>query len=446
MKLNNIIFYDDLMHSSEAILLKKELSKHFNLVVVDHYLIDFFLNMMDSNQNEDFRNLYVAYQNIEFKQKRISNIVNWLACRYSPVAVVFGFNGFVYESMMSNSFKTIGIKTISVAHSGLGHIKNFDGIATNDDYLLCWNEFDKAALAKSEDLESCKIVDVGALKYLKDYEDYDNGPKHKIEKFSNNILICTSTINTGLSLVISDPKKHQKNLKQLGLWAKKRSNKTFYIKCHPSYDYYSYYEYLYLNISNIKIVRSNNDIKNIKFDLAIAMNYCTTYLLDLMLKRIPVVLYEEAIYSTDGSRNILPDNIIKRVKEFNELRDLIDDINTLNHILLSQDFHIKSIINIKDISNLILDIKKSAAKNNDRLKINSSLDRLFVVLFKFNILIFFIRSLRRSKIKFDDYLYFINIYQQGLIKKIVLKFLMIPYAFRNTRNKRLIKERLRKPK
>lgn len=446
MKLNNIIFYDDLMHPSEAKLLKKELSKQFNLVVIDHYLIDFFLNKLDSNQNEDFRNLYVAYQNMEFKHRRISNIVNWLACRYEPVAAVFGFNGFVYESMMSNSFKTIGIKTISVAHSGLGHIKNFDGIATKDDYLLCWNEFDKNELAKSVDLDGCNIVDVGALKYLKEYDLYERSPKKNIEKISNNVLICTATINTGLSLVISDPKKHQNNLKQLGLWAKKRRDKTFYIKCHPFYDYYSYYEYLYLNISNIKIVRSNNDIKNIKFDLAIAMNYCTTYLLELMLKRTPVVLYEEAIYSTDGSKNILPDNIIKRVKEFNELRNLIDDINSLNHILLSQDYHIKSIINIKDISNLILDIKKSATKNNVRLKVNSSVDRLFVVIFKYNIFSFFIRSLRRSKIKFDDYLYFINIYQQGLIKKIIFKFLMIPYALRNTRNKKLIKESLIKSK
>lgn len=446
MKLSNIIYYDDFIHPSETTLLKKELSKTFNLVVINHYLIDFFLKDIGSNQKDDFRNLYFAYENIEFKQKRISNIVNWLAYRYRPVAAVFGFDGFVYESMMSNSFKSIGIKTISVAHTGLGHIKNFDGIATKNDYLLCWNEFDKAALAKGGDLDGCKIVDVGALKYLKDYKDYEKASKYNIEKISNNILICTSSINTGLSLIISDPKKHQNSLKQLKLWAKTRSDKTFYIKCHPSYDYYSYYEYLFLDVKNIKIVRSNYDIKNIKFDLAIAMNYCTTYLLELMLKRIPVVLYEEAIYSTDGSKNILPDNIIKRVKDFNELKKFIDNINLLNLILLPQDFYVKSIINIRDISNFILDIKNSSIKNISTIKINTSVDKLFLILFKLNVLNYFIRSLTRSKIKFDDYLYFINIdniYGQRVLRKIAFKLLMIPYAFRNTRNKRLMKESLR---
>jgi hypothetical protein len=444
MKLNNIIFYNDFLHPAEAKFLKKELSKQFNMVVVDHYLIDYFLNYKSSVDKDDFRSLYVAYQNIDFKTKRINNIVNWLVCRFNPVAAVFGFDGFLYESLMSNAFKSFGIKTISLAHSGLGHIKNFDGVGTRDDYLLCWNEYDKAALDKTNVLDGCKVVDVGALKYLKEYDLYERSPKKNIEKISNNVLICTSNINTGLSLIISDPKRHQKNLNQIKFLAKEREDKVFYIKCHPSYDYYSYYEYIYFDIKNIKVVKSNDEIKNIKFDVAIAMNFCTTYLLELMLKRVPVALYEESIYSSDGSKNILPDYMIKRLSNFEQLKIIIDDIDMLNEILFSQDFYIKAIVNKKDISILISEIKLSLTMPITPLRLNSSFDKLMELTLKSNIFIHFIRSLRKNKkIKFDDYIYLNNInnyYGHISLRKIVLKFLMIPYARRSVRNKRLIKE------
>uniref|UniRef100_UPI0040477B9C hypothetical protein n=1 Tax=Polynucleobacter sp. TaxID=2029855 RepID=UPI0040477B9C len=443
MKLNNIIFYDDFLHPAEAKLLKKKLSKQFNLIVVNSDLINFFLNDKVSFDKKNFQNLYVSYQNIEFKQKRIINIVNWLVGRYNPVAAVFGFDGFLYESLMSNAFKTLGIKTISVAHSGLGHIKNFDGIGTKNDYLLCWNEYDKAALVKNNDLDGCKIIDIGALKYLKEYDLYESNAKRNIEKISNNILICTSNINTGLSLIISDPKRHQNNLNQIKFWAKERPDKIFYIKCHPSYDYYSYYEYLFIDIKNIKIVKSNDVIKNIKFDVGIAMNYCTTYLLELMLKRIPVVLYEESIYSTDGSKNILPDDIIKRLSDFIQLKILIDDINSLNNILSSQDFYIRAIVNKNDISKFISEIKLSLTKQTVPISRNSSVEKLMEFIMKIDIFSYFICSLRKNNIiKFDDYLYFIginNYYGQSQLKVLLFKFLMIPFVFKSVRNKRLIK-------
>lgn len=444
MKLNNIIFYDDFLHPSESKLLKKEFSKEFNLVVLDHYLIDFFLNDKGPSDEKEFRNIYIAYQNLDFKQKRIFNIAHWIVGHFNPVAAVFGFNGFLYESLLSNAFKKLGVKIISVAHSGLGHLKNFDGIGTKDDYLLCWNEYDKAALAQCGDVDCCKIVDVGALKYLKEYDFYSRNTKRNIDKHSNNVLICTSNINTGLSLIISDPKMHQHNLNQIKSWANERRDKIYYIKCHPSYDYYSYYNYLYSDIKNIKIVRSNDEIKNIKFDVAIAMNYCTTYLLELMLKRVPVVLYEESVYRADGSKNILPSYIITRVCDFNQLKNIIDDNNFLNEILLSQDFYIKLIVNKKDISKLILEIKLIIKKIVLIKRDNSTIGKLLDFIIKINILNYFVHSSKKNKIiKFDDYIYINYIFcSQNVLKKLLLKFLMIPFAFKNFRNKKIIKQNI----
>jgi hypothetical protein len=198
-----------------------------------------------------------------------------------------------------------------------------------------------------------------------------------------------------------------------------------------------------MGIKNIKIIRSNDEIKNIKFDVAIAMNYCTTYLLELMLKGVPVVLYEESIYGDDGSKNILPDNIIERLSDFNQLKIIINDINSLNNILCSQDFYIKVIVNKKDISKFILELKVSLTKQIVHKSHNSSVEKIMEFIIKIDILSYFIRSLRKKNIiKFDDYLYFLSInnyYGQNLLKEILLKFLMIPYLFKNVRNKRLIK-------
>lgn len=443
MKLNNIIFYDDFMHPSESILLKKEFSKQFNLIVLDHYFIDFFLNDTERVDSKELRNIFIAYKDLDFKQKRIFNIVKWLVGHYKPVVVVFGFNGFLYESLMSSAFKKLGVKTISIAHSGLGHLKNFDGIHTKDNYLLCWNEYDKAALAQYGDVDCCKIVDVGALKYIKDYDIYNRNIKKKIIKISNNILICTSNINTSLSLIISDPKKHQNNLNQIKSWAAERKDKNFYIKTHPSYDYYTYYNYLYSDIKNIKIVNSNYEIKNIKFDVAIAMNYCTTYMLELMLKNIPSVLYEESIYNTNGSKNILPNHIITRLNDFNQLKILIDDNNSLNEILSTQDFYIKTIVNKKDLSIFISDVKISLNKLTHHEFSDSNVGKLINIILKMDIFKYFVRSLKMKNImKFDDYIYINYILcNKNIIKKIILKFLMIPYIFRNLRNKRLVKQK-----
>jgi hypothetical protein len=87
------------------------------------------------------------------------------------------------------------------------------------------------------------------------------------------------------------------------------------------------------------------------------INYCTTAALEAMLKKVPVVYINSAVYPLEDWRDNLSINGINRVSSIAELQSV------LNNILLNKDFRVNSLEQAKgQIFEVLVNSEKSASE------------------------------------------------------------------------------------
>jgi hypothetical protein len=305
------------------------------------------------------------YESIEIL-KTFENIFYVL----KPNLIIFGHDAFIQERVIQKFLKNANSPTLSFYHDSIGCDFGYRGLAGNADLFLVWNEYSKKNILKYRSL-SDKIFVNGSLRFkdeINSYKDFHD------TSYKKNVLILTAAINCGYAAPVSDPIIHLNNLLELYNFIKEKSDFNFYIKPHPSFDYYHLYINIFSSLKNVKFL-DNIPISSLenKFDICLLVNYLTTAAIEAMLINIPVFFIESAIYNIEDWRNPLPIYKTNRFNSFENFRIAFEKFYTnnlyRNHSLIHQKRLLDFLINTnsedieKNTINNILSIYRHSDKS-----------------------------------------------------------------------------------
>jgi hypothetical protein len=360
---NTLLIISDGMSNAEykAIKYSNYLKNDWNIVSISYldliYLSDFFYeeNILFSSlpelinsflRNKEkisndyefiYKNKYLDFQfkGIELELTRsikLSQIFSVFLDLLNPSVVFFGHDAFTTERILVGLAKSKEILTIGLLHSGLGLKYGYRGIVGDVDYILVWNNVDKEFLS-DYGLDKSKIIIIGSLSYDMEYHNYllKRNKIKILNKNKNQILILTSSINSGFSAPIASQTEHLKLINELVVFMNRRKDLFFVIKAHPSFDHYELYRQIndkklnnFLFDENLTLSQA---IKNSR--LCILLNYFTTAAIDAMLNFKPILFLDNAIYDlpnwkTTNDQN----NFIQKIDNIHSLEFFIDKILT----------------------------------------------------------------------------------------------------------------------
>jgi hypothetical protein len=264
----------------------------------------------------------------------------------NPALVIFGHEAFTVERTLVGIARSKNIPTLSLVHTGLGPISAYRGVPGDADWLMVWNKTDIEALSYYG-INKNKLFNIGCIRYEKDYKDYSQifdikTSQIKIEakkKLGFNhqkplITLLTTAINTGFASSFGNAQKHRQTIRQIIELINSRKDLQFTIKAHPSSDYYELYRRLVKSNQHGNLTfLEGNDLENVlkASDVCLMINYCTTAGLEAMLKKVPLVYLNTAVYSLLDWRDNLSESGVHRIYSINEF------YKTINEILLHSE-------------------------------------------------------------------------------------------------------------
>ena len=241
--------------------------------------------------------------------------------------MVFGHEAFTLERVLVRLARNRKIRTVALLHGGLGTRASYRGIVGEADTVLVWNDYDLEMLAKYG-VEACRLRKVGCLQYESRYRSLSasgDGADTRREVSGRQsiglpgigpvVAIITAAINCDLAAPVSDPAIHRQALEDLISLARRRKDLTFILRPHPSFDYPQLYQRLVgEGLRNLHMVRHMTlaDLLKSAF-VCVAVNYCTTAILEAMMERVPVVYIQNAVYAIAGWEDSLPERALIRV-------------------------------------------------------------------------------------------------------------------------------------
>jgi len=322
---------------------------------------------------EIFSNPHLAFQFNRIKKEIESACVyadafSSLLTLLKPVSIIFGHEAFTIERHLVDIANAREIPTISLVHGGLGFKYGFRGIVGSARKVLVWNSLDVDWLL-SLGVEEDRLVKIGGLRYEDKYFQYanslnirDSAKKSDSKKYLGLsqdkplIAIVTAEISTGLAAPVASPLKHRQLIRELLAFIQRRKDINFIIKAHPGYDYYPLYrQLLSYSLPNLFFDEELTlDEVIAATDICIMINYCTTAALEAMIRGIPVVFVNNAVYDLPDWIDTLSDTEIPRVTSIKELEitieQLLNDKNHLERVLSETNIQVKRFLDIQDVS------------------------------------------------------------------------------------------------
>jgi glycosyltransferase involved in cell wall biosynthesis len=284
-----------------------------------------------------------------------------------PSLVVFGHEAFTIERVLVRLARDRNIPTVGLLHSGVAPRKGYRGSVGDAAVFLVWNESDIETLI-SYGVDKSRLYKVGCLRYGNCYIEYTSNPGSDSSKTKRTakgrlllspdkplIVLLTAEINTGFAAPVAYPAKHRDAIRGFLSLVASRPDLQFLIKAHPGFDYYELYRRLLdpklPNLAFLEQVPLNEILD--ACDICLMINYCTTAALEAMLKRVPVVYLENAVYRLhDWQDNLLPTGI-HRVHSIPELERSIDSLlfnpAAKEHALAEADEQIKQILDVNEV-------------------------------------------------------------------------------------------------
>jgi hypothetical protein len=339
--------------------------------------------------DEIFNNPYIIYQfesiiSSLFEAKCAATIFGKYLDLFKPNIVVFGYDSFIVEQLFQIEAKNRNINKLSLIHGALGNKFGYKYLRSNSDYLAVWNDTDYECMKHYGFTES-KLYKIGALRYLKNYNEYIQRKNNNIffipnnKKYTKTIVLITSEINTGIAFAYANPIIHVENLTRIINYIKSKPEYLFIIKAHPSTDYYSLYRNL-IGISNLKFEEGKTlDYVLHQANLCIMINYCSSAAIEIILKNIPLLYLKIASYSSpEWIDNFSHENSLI-LSEFNNLDNEIDDLlfnsSKIKSNLLTCSLLVDKILNLSSYSNPLKKLlNKILIKNNSNDGIYSDPD------------------------------------------------------------------------
>ncbi|MCZ7590766.1 MAG: hypothetical protein M5U15_00845 [Kiritimatiellae bacterium] len=224
-----------------------------------------------------------------------------LGCAYAPKAGFYGWDAWGVARCCLAGLRAAGARMISVHHSGVGYqrsCRRVKGLATS---VLCWGEYDGAALRLYRDRNS-KVLAVGSMR--RDHADLLKMNQLRrasqiVPKSRPKIVLLTAQLGN-MAMPIAKVSSHKRTLEGIVEWCEACPDWDFVIKPHPRYDYYEIYETLCQQnrISNLTIERRNARETLQDATIAVLLNVPSTIVLDCCAMRVPVWFLNETGFAS----------------------------------------------------------------------------------------------------------------------------------------------------
>lgn len=287
---------------------------------------------------------------------------------FNPALVIFAHEAFTVERTLVRSTKSRNIPAVSVPHGGLGHRKGYADVTGDADTFLCWHDINYEAFLKAG-IDKSRLKKIGCLRYEKNYADYLRNTERSTPDTRKRakeslclspdkplIAFATAQINTGMVDAVASATKHRKAIREILSFVASRPDLQFLIKPHNSYDYYELYRRSLSNdLPNLGFVEPGTfslDAVLDASDILVMVNYCTTAALESMLKRVPVIYFENAVYPIEDCQDNLSPNQLFRVRTVDEFGKTIDsllaDPEEMAHALADADELIKTLLDVAE--------------------------------------------------------------------------------------------------
>lgn len=220
---------------------------------------------------------------------------------YAPRAGFYGWDAWGFARCCLAGLRAAGARMISVHHSGVGYqrsCRRVKGLATS---VLCWGEYDGAALRLYRDSNS-KVLAVGSMR--SDHADLlevnqMRRSSHSQPKVRPKIVLLTAQLGN-MAMPIVKVSSHKRTLEGIVEWCEACPDWDFVIKPHPRYDYYEIYETLCQQnrVSNLTIERRNARETLQDATIAVLLNVPSTIVLDCCAMRVPVWFLNETGFAS----------------------------------------------------------------------------------------------------------------------------------------------------
>jgi hypothetical protein len=287
---------------------------------------------------------------------------------FNPALVIFAHEAFTVERTLVRSTKSRNVPAVSVPHGGLGHRKGYVDVTGDADIFLCWHDINYEAFLNAG-IDKSRLKKIGCLRYEKIYADYLRNTERSMPDTRKRakehlglspdkplIAFATAQINTGMVDAVARATKHRKAIREILSFVASRPDLQFLIKPHNSYDYYELYRRSLSNdLPNLGFVEpgtfSLNEVLEAS-DILVMVNYCTTAALESMLKRVPVIYFENAVYPIEDCQDNLSFNQLIRVRTVEEFGGKIDkllaDPEEMARALADADKLIKTLLDVAE--------------------------------------------------------------------------------------------------
>lgn len=324
----------------------QNLSESSILGKINDFWVEFWRESKNysSHYPEIYSNKYLRFQFDGIKDEMIIAARNGAVFEtflevIKPSVIIFGHEAFTRERVLVGLAQERDILTVGMFHGGAGHLRGSRGIAGRVDMLAVWNNLD-ASLVESYGRKSESIIKLGSLAgdisvgQYKSRKEHDESCQNKVNAKKNNlsgnrnltITLLTSEINTDFAAPVASPPKHRSFFLDFLELAKRKPDWQFYIKPHPSFDYYDLYNRLQSSDCPNIIFVEGSDLKQLlrASDVCVIINYCSTAAVEAMLLEVPTVYIDSGVFPLSCCAPCLSDVGLPRVKSTRELEDYIN--------------------------------------------------------------------------------------------------------------------------
>lgn len=268
---------------------------------------------------------------------------------YAPKAGFYGWDAWGLARCCLAGLRAAGASMISVHHSGVGYqrsCRRLKGLAT---FVLCWGEYDGAALRFYRD-SSSKVLAVGSMR--RDHADILEMNQLRrasqiAPKSRPKIVLLTAQLGN-MAIPIAKVSSHKRTLERIAEWCEASPDWDFVIKPHPRYDYNEIYETLCQQnrINNLTIERRNVRETLQDATIAVLLNVPSTIVLDCCATRVPVWFLNEAGFASFPA--LFEDRGVAAVSDIDTLKKEIAQVlsNTLlrEQMLQRQDEFLRRMV------------------------------------------------------------------------------------------------------
>lgn len=223
-----------------------------------------------------------------------------------PSVIVLGVDAFTIERVVIGRARARGIPTAVMVHGGLAAARGWRELVSRADSTLVWGDADVEMLTRFG-ASAKQLRTVGSLRYMPRWRELAREERRErqserarlgLPPAAPVVAVLTAATHCGFSTPVARPAAHRRALMGILELAARRTDLTFVLKPHPSYDHLDWYAELTRTAPANFIVRGDVGLTELlpAVDVAMVVNQCTTAALEAALHEVPVMFVSNAIY------------------------------------------------------------------------------------------------------------------------------------------------------